>query len=203
MMIGRSRGRPTPSAWRDVGSISDETLVEGVAIGDPDAVEEFIARFERRVYGAALTIVRDVAMAEEITQDAFVRVWRHAATYDPRRGSVPTWLMRITHNLCVDALRVRRPVAVDPVNLVGIIDDHPDPTRGTEAMAQMRAALDALPPEQARCVVMAAMYGYNAQVISELDHIPLGTAKTRIRLGLAKLRDTLEPSVTPMGYIDD
>ena len=122
MMIGRSPGRSTPSVWRQAGSISDEALVDGVAIGDADAVEEFIARFERRVYGAALTIVRDVAMAEEVTQDAFVRVWRHAATYDPRRGSVPTWLMRITHNLCVDALRVRRPVAVDPMHLVGILD---------------------------------------------------------------------------------
>ncbi|MGZ4737916.1 MAG: RNA polymerase sigma factor [Ilumatobacteraceae bacterium] len=174
------------------GSISDEALLACVALGEPDAVEEFITRYERRVYGAALTIVRDRSLAQEVAQDAFVRVWRHADTYDPRRGSVNTWLMRITHNLCVDALRVRRPVAVDPVTLLCLTDDHHDPTREMHAFAPVRQALLTLPPEQARTVLLASMYGYNAQMISELDRIPLGTAKTRIRLGLEKLRLSLD-----------
>lgn len=194
-MRRRTRGRHLWSVPRISESISDEALLACIALGEPDAVEEFISRYERRVYGAALTIVRDRSLAQEVAQDAFVRVWRHADTYDPRRGSVNTWLMRITHNLCVDALRVRRPLAVDPVTLLGLTDDQHDPTRDMHAFAPVRHALLTLPPEQARTVLLAAMYGYNAQMISELDRIPLGTAKTRIRLGLEKLRLSLDERV--------
>ena len=186
-----ARGRHLRSVPRIATSVTDEALVGGVALGQPDAIDEFISRFERRVYGAAVTIVRDRSLAQEVTQDAFLRVWRHADTYDPRRGSVTTWLMRITHNLCVDALRVRRPLAVDPATLLDLTDGEHDPMRDMHAFAPVRAALRSLPPEQARTVLLAAMYGYNAQMISELDHVPLGTAKTRIRLGLEKLRLSL------------
>jgi RNA polymerase sigma-70 factor (ECF subfamily) len=118
-------------------------------------------------------------------------VWRHAATYDPVRGSVVGWLLRITHNLAVDGLRVRRPVAIDPHSFREIVDDRPDPARVADAAAQVREALRELPVEQARAVLMAGMYGYTAQQIADLDDVPLGTTKTRIRLGLDKLRSRI------------
>ena len=170
------------------GALADDTLLAGVAVGDDAAVDEFINRFERRVYGTALALVGDRSLAQEVAQDTFVRVWRHAATYDPRRGAVRTWVLRITHNLCVDALRVRRPVAVDPMLLFDTADDRGGSPERIAHAAAVRAALAELPLEQARAVVMAAMYGYDARTIAERDGVPLATAKTRIRLGMAKLR---------------
>ncbi|MEI8238492.1 MAG: sigma-70 family RNA polymerase sigma factor [Actinomycetota bacterium] len=193
-MRSRFADRRSGPDTRRVGTLSDEALIAGVAVGEPDAIDEFLTRFQRRVYGAALAISRDVELAQEITQDTFVRVWRHAATYDPVRGTVVTWLLRITHNVSVDALRVRRPVAIDPESFDSIVDHRPGPARVGDATVEVRAALRDLPGDQARSVVMAAMYGYTAQQISELDDVPLGTAKTRIRLGLDKLRSALADS---------
>ena len=172
----------------DRSELTDDTLLAGVAVGDDAAVDEFITRFERRVYGAAISLVGDPSLAQEIAQDTFVRVWRHAATYDPRRGAVHTWVLRITHNLCVDALRVRRPVAVDPLLLFDLADDRAGVSERIAHAATVRGALAELPAEQARAVVMAAMFGYSARSIAERDGVPLATAKTRIRLGMGKLR---------------
>jgi len=85
-----------------VWTVSDETLVAGVAAGDRDAASAFVQRFQRRVFGLARTIVPDDRAAEDIAQEAFVRAWRHAPAYDARRGSVTTWLLTITRNLALD-----------------------------------------------------------------------------------------------------
>jgi RNA polymerase sigma-70 factor (ECF subfamily) len=140
------------------------------------------------VYGTALAITRDPQLAQEVAQDTFVRLWRHAAAYDPARGSAAAWLLRITHNLSIDALRVRRPVAVDPDRFAAVVDPRPGPGGTSDDAVELRSALRDLPMEQARSVLMAAMYGYTAQQIADLDGVPLGTAKARIRLGLEKLR---------------
>src|SRR5256885_16983767 len=92
-----------PCVWR----VTDEALLAGFAVGDPEAAETFIARFQRRVYGVALAITRDARFAEDVAQEAFVRAWRHAETFDPRRGSVATWLIVIARNLAVDAMRTQ------------------------------------------------------------------------------------------------
>jgi RNA polymerase sigma-70 factor (ECF subfamily) len=135
-----------------------------------------------------VAITSDPQLAQEITQDTFVRIWRHASTYDPVRGSVAAWVQRITHNVAVDALRVRRPIAIDPESFRGLIDPRSEHEQVGDSTAQVRAALGDLPIEQARSVLMACMYGYTAQQIADLDAVPLGTAKARIRLGLEKLR---------------
>jgi RNA polymerase sigma-70 factor (ECF subfamily) len=159
----------------------------GVAINDTAASEELVGRFQRRVYGAALAVVRDPALAEEVAQDTFVRAWRHAQAYDARRGSLGAWLMRITHNLAVDALRVRRPSPVDPVGLIDLVDPSRE-QRSSEAAAEARELLAHLPVEQARALVLAAFYGHTANEVAVIESVPLGTAKTRIRLGLARVR---------------
>ena len=89
-------------------TVSDETLVAGLASGDRDAASAFVQRFQRRVFGLARTIVTDDRAAEDIAQEAFVRAWKHAGAFDPRRGSVIGWLLTITRNLAIDAVRVRR-----------------------------------------------------------------------------------------------
>jgi RNA polymerase sigma factor (sigma-70 family) len=153
----------------------------------------FVRRFQRRVFGLACTIVHDEGRAAEVAQDAFVRAWRNAASFDPRRGSVATWLLAITRNLAIDRLRMEgaRPSdAVDPVTLVRI--PTPADTADTAVTsAETRRALEALAAlsePQRRCVVLATIGGCTAREISESERIPIGTAKTRIRDGLRRIR---------------
>src|SRR5262249_51521378 len=94
-------------------SVSDEALLAGLASGESDAAVAFIRRFQRRVYGLAMTILIDSAAAEDAAQETFARAWRHAGAYDPRRGPVATWLLTIARNLAIDSLRLRR---ADPVD---------------------------------------------------------------------------------------
>src|SRR5215471_1154460 len=100
--------RPYTAVW----TVSDEALLAGMAAGDRDAAAAFVGRFQRRVYGIALTITADPRLAEDAAQEAFVRSWRHAAAYDARRGSVASWLLTIARNAAIDLARVRRPIAV-------------------------------------------------------------------------------------------
>jgi RNA polymerase sigma factor (sigma-70 family) len=177
-------------------SVSDDALVAGLAAGDSDAASAFVRRFQRRVFGLARTIVPDDRAAEDVAQEAFLRAWRHAAAYDPRRGSVVGWLLTITRNLAIDAVRVRRPASFDPAVLMGL--DQESGERSPHDLAQLgddttrlRAALIELPREQARAIVLAGLLGYTAREVGEIEDIPLGTAKTRIRTALQRLRVAL------------
>jgi RNA polymerase sigma factor (sigma-70 family) len=157
-----------------------------MAAGDPDAAAAFVRRFQRPVYGLAVTMLQDRATAEDLAQDVFVRAWRNAAGYDARRGSVLSWLLGITRNAAIDLLRLKRAEPVDPDVLAapGTADPH--------ERARVRDALAALAPEQRRAVFLATYLGRTANEISQVEHIPIGTAKTRIRAGMARLRGTLE-----------
>lgn len=171
-------------------TLSDESLIAGMASGDAEAMAAFVRRFQARVYGFALAVVDDPGLAEEVAQDAFMRAWRHAATYDPRRGRVPTWLLTITRNLAVDALRLRRDRPIDPQRLmVALMAQVAEPEY--EGAEHLRAGLRTLPADQARPIVLAVVYGLTAKEIADQEGIPLGTVKTRIRRGLARLREAL------------
>lgn len=175
-------------------ALSDESLLVGMASGDTQATAALVRRYQARVFGLARTIVREPALAEEVAQEAFVRAWRHAAAYDPRLGSVATWLLTITRNLAIDALRLRREEPVDPQVLLTrllAVESADDPPQDEEFVRQ---ALRGLPEEQARAVALAVFYGMSGRKIAEVEGIPLGTAKTRLRRGMAKLRDQLEVS---------
>ncbi|MDP9075413.1 MAG: sigma-70 family RNA polymerase sigma factor, partial [Actinomycetota bacterium] len=117
-------------------SPADDALLAGFGNGDPEAATSFIRRNQRRVFGLALSIVADPALAEDVAQEAFTRAWRHAATYDPRRGSVVAWLLTITRNLAIDALRLRRSTPVDPAVLAAVdmqtTRDEAEPARAAE-----------------------------------------------------------------------
>lgn len=168
---------------------SDDTLIAGMAAGDRDAASVFVRRFQARVYGLAVSIVVDRGLAEEVAQEAFVRAWLHAASFDPRRGRAASWLLTITRNLAVDALRMRRDQPTDPERLLTLIGDD-----GAEQQHGSRDLLDTLrvlPAEQSRAIVLAVYYGLTAREVAETEKIPVGTAKTRIRRGLTRLRDAL------------
>ncbi|NMH99424.1 sigma-70 family RNA polymerase sigma factor [Pseudonocardia sp. K10HN5] len=163
--------------------------------GDPDLALAFVRRFQRIVFGVALTVVGDTGLAEDVAQQGFERAWRSAALYDPRRGSVRTWLTSIVHNLAVDAVRARRPAPVAPQDLIGLIGAMSDlPERralAQDAADQLRRALAGLPTEQARAVVLAGIHGLTAREIAEQEGIPIGTAKSRIRGAMLKLHTAL------------
>jgi len=169
--------------------LSDEALVAGFAAGDTDAAATFVRRYQARVFGLAVTMVGDPAVAEEIAQEAFTRAWRRADSYDARRGRVVTWLLTITRNLAIDHLRARRTEPVEPEAL-----ERAERTMWTaqagEAEAdvrELRESLAEVPGEQRRALLLAALFGYTAREIGALEEIPLGTAKTRIRAGMQKL----------------
>jgi RNA polymerase sigma-70 factor (ECF subfamily) len=166
-----------------------------MAVGDDQSGLAFVRRYQHRLFGLAIGIVGDSGLAEDVAQEAFIRIFRHAVMFDARRGSVATWTLTITRNLAIDALRVRRATPIDPddhvfVDLVSAERSPDDVAVNADAITHLRYALADLPIEQRRAVLLAAMYGRSAAEIAEAEAIPLGTAKSRIRMGMAKLRDT-------------
>jgi RNA polymerase sigma-70 factor (ECF subfamily) len=195
---------PFPSVHKGVELFSradrtdDAALVAGFALGDEQAAVAFVRRFQDAVYGLALSVTREPGLAEDVSQEVFVRAWRAAGNYDARRASALTWLLTITRNAAIDAVRARRPTPVLAENLERLLDvtlQTEDPERLTlvaleseRALARMRG----LPLEQARAVALAVIGGCTAAEVGRHEGVPLGTAKTRIRTGLRRLRDALK-----------
>jgi RNA polymerase sigma factor (sigma-70 family) len=167
-------------------------LLAGLGSGNPDAAAAFVRRFQSRVYGLAVTMLHDRDLADEVAQETFVRAWRHAATYDARRGRVPSWLLTIARNLAIDRARLRPVTPVDPEIIAAELDLARQETMPDFAERErLREAVAELPDDQRRAIVLATYAGRTAREISELDRVPLGTVKTRIRAAMLKLRDTL------------
>lgn len=176
--------------------VSDDALLDGLATGDPDAAAAFIERFQRRVFGVAVRIVGDPRLAEDVAQETFLRAWQRAGAFDPCRGTVLSWLLTIARNLAIDTVRLRRIVILDPEELLARRE--PISERGPADLAllrteteRLRLAIDDLPPDQCRALVLAAFFGRTAREIAESESIPLGTAKTRIRSAMLRLRAAL------------
>jgi RNA polymerase sigma-70 factor (ECF subfamily) len=192
---GRQPERLLGRGGGSTGSLSDEALLAGLAAGQTDAATAFVRRYQARVFGLVITIVRDPGTAEDVAQETFVRAWRHAGTYDPRRGRVATWLLTIARNAAIDAMRARRPEPLDPeivaarLQAGGAVDESPPDDR-----ERVRGALAELPEPQRRALFLAAFAGRTAREIGELDNAPVGTIKTRIRGAMSKLRESLETS---------
>lgn len=185
--------------WRmglSLGRVPDEALLTGLATGDPELAVAFVRRFQRTVFGVALAVLGDPQLAEDVAQQTFERAWRHAQVYDPRRGSVRSWLTTIAHNLAIDAVRARRVRPVDPEDLdalLGVVTETPERRALADDSAErVRRAVAELPREQARALVMTGIYGMTAREVADAEDVPLGTAKTRIRTGMLKVRALLE-----------
>lgn len=176
---------------------ADAALVQGLALDDQTAAVAFVRRFQAAVFGLALSITRDPGLAEDVSQEVFVRAWRAAGSYDARKASVMTWLLTITRNAAIDTVRMRRPTATeDEVLDALLVESMPGVDVEDTALVRVEsqratARLRSLPPEQARAVVLSVIGGCTAAEISARENIPLGTAKTRVRNGLRKLRSAL------------
>jgi RNA polymerase sigma-70 factor (ECF subfamily) len=176
----------------------DDSLLAGMAAGDRAAAAAFVRRHAAAVTGVAFHVVRDRALAEDIAQETFLRVWRAASTYDARRGNARAWLLSISRNAAIDLVRVRQAAPLSPDAVAELLAGESvlspsDERLVAEADAvEVRRALDRLPEEQRRALLLAAVAGRSAAEVGELEGIPLGTAKTRIRSALIRMRDALE-----------
>ncbi len=176
--------------------VSDDALLDGLATGDPDASSAFVERFQRRVFGVALRIVNDPKLAEDVAQETFLRAWQRSAAFDPRRGTVSVWLLTIARNLAIDTVRLRRIVIVEPEEILARSGEGSERSPDDLALLgsetdRLRTAMAGLPADQRRALVLAAFAGRTAREIAESEQIPLGTAKTRIRTAMLRLRAAL------------
>ena len=167
-----------------------------IALGDPDALGVLYDRYGRIVFGVLYGMLGSPEAAEEVTQDAFHAVWRRARTYRAERGSVRAWLLTIARNAAIDwrrtkGKRLAREATIDEAVAIADeirLEDRVITTLGAE---RVRAAVAALPPEQREAVSLAYWSGLTQTEIAVRTAAPLGTVKTRLRLGMAKLRERL------------
>ena len=174
----------------------DASLVHMLALNQMDALSALYNRYGRLVYSVAFNTIGDQAIAEEIVQDVFTRVWEKANTYDSGKAKVSTWLISITRNRTID--EIRRGKTRPEKTSVSWADlsqrDNPQIPGPEEKMEHswqqsfLREAFETISPDQREALALAYFNGYSQSEIAELLGVPLGTIKTRIRLAMQKLR---------------
>lgn len=175
---------------------ADRDVLEHVVAGRLEALEELYDRYRAMAYSIALRITADTALAEDVVQDAFLGVWRHADRYVEGRASVRTWLFSIVHHRAIDAIRRRRPTTelpdpeLPPPDALTTGDVWPEVAGRLDA-AEIRSALGQLNPDQREALELAYFGGLTQQEIAERTATPLGTVKSRMRLGLLAMRREL------------
>jgi RNA polymerase sigma-70 factor (ECF subfamily) len=170
---------------------------------DPSAFARVYDEHSPGVYRAAYGIVRDATLAQDVTQDVFLRVWRDPSRFDARRGELGSYLRLMARSRALDLWREGQAAgrARDRLQVVAEIDEPPTDDRPSvvaerdEDRAMLRAALSKLPDVQREALVLAYWCGMTADEIARRSGVPLGTAKSRIRLGMAKLRAEVEPEL--------
>jgi RNA polymerase sigma-70 factor (ECF subfamily) len=185
----------------DNKKLNDETLLQLIAQSQESALGELYDRYSRLVYSMALNSVGEPALAEEITQDVFLRIWNKATTYRAEQGKVMTWIASITRYRSIDMLRQLK-VRPEGNRAVWADEDEPfesiDPIDVEEQVmlnqhAQyIRKAIAELPPDQRQALTLAFFHGYSHAEIAQILNEPLGTVKTRIRLAMQKLRQMMQ-----------
>ena len=182
---------------------TDADLTARVSDGDAEALEELYSRYSKPVFGMSYSILRDYATAEDVTQEVFVALWTRADRFDPARGEFRHWFLPLAHNRIVDELRRRRRTALrsadkEPEDVtLGLVSpgDTADQAVTAVLFGSAAEALKLLPPEQREAVVLAYLQGATQREIALRTDVPLGTVKTRLRLGLIRLRRILaEPA---------
>jgi RNA polymerase sigma-70 factor (ECF subfamily) len=183
-----------------LAAVSDEELLERLAVtADEAALSELYDRYQASMYGLAMRITNDAGMAQDAMQEAFVGIWRNASRYAAGRASVRTWMLSITHHRAVDLLRRRRQTSPLPetegAGTVGEAfrapDVWPEVSRAIDADA-VREAMAGLPDAQRETIELAYFGGLTQNEIAARTQAPLGTIKSRTRLGLLALRRALE-----------
>ena len=175
----------------------DVELLASLADGDQSAMAELYDRHSSAVFGLAFRVTRDRALAEEVTQEAFLGIWRNAARYDASRGAVRAWIMVIAHNRAIDAVRRRRPAVLSFDQDNGLVETLPqllDVWSEVSAKfdaASVKRAFAKLPAPQSQSLELAYFSGLTQSEIAAATATPLGTVKSRVRLGLIHLREAL------------
>lgn len=196
---GRHNKPVQPMGLVSAEIMDDASLMHMLALNQIDALSALYDRYGRLVYSIAFSSLGDQGAAEEIVQDVFTRVWEKAAIYDAGKGKLSTWLISITRNRTIDELRKGkiRPekTSVSWADLWQTYNPQsPGPEEETDLSWQQRSirgALETLPPDQREVLALAYFKGYTQSMIAELQGVPLGTIKTRIRLAMQKLRRVL------------
>jgi RNA polymerase sigma factor (sigma-70 family) len=177
---------------------TDETLLEGFCAGDEECARNFVQHFWRRLGCIAFRIVGDSGAAEDVVQVAFERAWRNGVTFDPGRGTLNAWMTTIVRNAALDWVRTKRAIPTDPSEICANSTPGPsdveDGSGIEERRAEVRSAITSLSPTLARSVVLAGAFDMTAAEVARREQIPLGTAKSRIRLAKQRLRKELESS---------
>lgn len=172
---------------------TDEELVARIAQGDVAAFSQFYDRHAATIHALILGWIRRRADAEEVLQDAMMQIWTQANRFDAARASARGWLMMIARSRALDHLRRTARGGASPIDPPPEANaPESDPSRGhtrSELTTLVQKALDGLPPDQASAVSLAFFAGLTHERIADLQGIPLGTIKTRIRLGMRRLRD--------------
>ncbi len=171
-------------------------LLRRASRGDESAFAEWYDATSARAFGLAVRVLRDRAQAEEVTQESYLDCWRHAARFDPAKGSALAWLLTIVHRKAVDRVRSaeaagRRDVAYGHREQVVPHDETAEAATSSLEATRVRVALADLTTKQREAVELAFLGGYTHTEVATMLDLPIGTAKTRIRDGLIRLRDAL------------
>jgi RNA polymerase sigma-70 factor (ECF subfamily) len=196
-----SEHQPLPLRTSSPVDEADRAALARISGGELAALEELYDRYKTMAYSIAYRITNDATLAEDVVQDAFLGAWRNAARYVEGRGSVKTWLLSIVHHRAIDAIRRRRPTSELPEIDAGLPDALTLPdvwgevSAGLDAEA-VRQALVELSDVQREALELAYFGGLTQQEIAERTGTPLGTVKSRMRLGLLAMRRSLEVGST-------
>ncbi len=184
----------------DLSPIADDQLVSRIAAGEAAALEALYDRYVRQCFGLALRMVSEPALAEEVVQEVFLKLWSRPDSYSAHKGAFVSWLLSLVHHRCVDELRkrARTEVALDNDQPLSVINTRPDPQADPgeqvwvmEQQRIVRQALNELPENQRQVLELAYFGGLSQSQIAERLAQPLGTVKTRTRSGLKRLSESL------------
>jgi RNA polymerase sigma-70 factor (ECF subfamily) len=188
--------------------IPEAKLLQQVQAGDEDALVTLHVRYASLVFSVAYRILNDRMAAEEVTQDTFLRLWNKALSFDPEKGRFVTWLLTVARRVAIDYFRHQH--RREPQFGLLFMDEDPALWENTlaadnsvELRRTLKSALDQLQPEQRDLIELAYFYGMTHSDIAEQLHLPLGTVKTRIRLGMQKLRQIWSAEVPIKPGMDD
>ncbi|WP_300678278.1 ECF RNA polymerase sigma factor SigK [Nocardioides sp.] len=193
---GGSPSPGEPPGTAPPGSLDPTELLRRSARGDEAAFASLYDLTSARAFGLAVQVLRDRSQAEEVVQEAYLEIWKTSARYDAARGSALSWILTIVHRRAVDRVRsseasTRRDLAYHERNQTVSHDVTAESAHASLEAHRVRRALGTLTPVQREALELAYLRGYTHTEIADLLGLPLGTAKTRIRDGLIRLRDTL------------
>jgi RNA polymerase sigma-70 factor (ECF subfamily) len=187
---------------RHPGPWAERVLLERLAVGDETALVDLYDRYAGFVYGLAMRILGDQQAAEDVTQEVFVYIWEQAARIEPGRGTLRGFLATLAHRRSVDALRrdgARRRRELRVSREDAGMPDVAEAVVESETSGMVRTALEVLPEPQRRALELAYFDGYTYRQVAEVLGIPEGTAKSRLRLALGRIADSLDSNMSQQG----